>query len=450
MRAWRVRWAGALLAAATAATGQAAVSPEEARALGSTLTAIGAERSGNADGSIPPYEGGLTRPPAGFVPGSGVRPDPYADERPLFSVDAASAAAHAHRLTEGTKALLRRYPGFRVDVYPTHRSAAFPRFVLENTIHAATEARTENDGLSLAGAHAAYPFPIPRTGNEAMWNHLVRFSAICDRRKISAYVVEPSGALTLSSAAHVLESYPYWDVGHPASNVYFRFRISYDGPSRRAGEAMMLVDPVDYVRSGRRGWQYLPGQRRVRLAPDLAYDTPNTATAGAQTFDDALLFNGKMDRYDFALLGKREVYVPYNTYRAVYQATAEQLLRPRFLSPDLVRWELHRVWVVEAKLKPGKRHVYARRVFYLDEDSWAALLSDSYDGRGQLWRVGVAFMAPSYDVPAPWPDPFLHYDLASGAYALNGWPGASGWLRHVRCPSENEWSPDALAGAGVR
>ncbi len=430
--------------------GGAAISEEEARQLRTTLTEIGAERAGNADGSIPPYTGGWTQAPPTYQPGTGVRPDPFADERPLFSIDGRNMAAHAAKLTEGAKALLQRYPGFRIDVYPTHRSAAFPRFVLENTVRAATVARTTDGGLALTGAHAAYPFPIPRTGNEAMWNHLLRFSAVCDRRKIVAYHVEPSGALTLSSSGQVLESYPYWDTSRPDSSTYFRFQIRYDGPARRAGEAMMLIDPVDYVRNGRRGWQYLPGQRRVRLAPDLAYDTPNVATAGAQTFDDALLFNGKMDRYDFVLLGKREMYVPYNTYRAVYQARPEELLRPRFVAPDLLRWELHRVWVVEARLRPGKRHVYARRVFYLDEDSWAALTSDQYDARGQLYRVGLAFMAPSYDVPAPWADPFLHYDLVSGAYAINGWPSASGWFRHVECPGENVWSADALAGAGVR
>lgn len=439
-----------LLAITAPAAARAGASAEEASQLGKALTEVGAERAGNADGSIPEYTGGLTRPPATYVAGSGSRPDPFAEERPLFSIDGRNAAAHAERLSEGTKALLARYPGFRVDVYRTHRTVAFPRFVTENTVRSATLARTSHDGLSLAGVRAAYPFPIPKTGHEAMWNHLVRFSALCDRRRISAYHVEPSGTRTLSSAAHVLEDYPYWFEARTVPNTYFRLRIHYDGPARRAGEALMLHDPVDYVQRGRRAWQYLPGQRRVRVAPDLSYDTPNTATAGAQTFDDALLFNGKMDRFDFVLLGKRELYVPYNTYRAMYQATAEELLGPRFLRPELVRWELHRVWVVEARLKPGKRHVYARRVFYLDEDSWAALLSDQYDTRGQLYRVGMAFMAPSYDLPAPWADPFLHYDLASGAYALNGWPGASGWLRHVECPGEAAWSPDALAGAGVR
>ena len=426
------------------------LTPEEAKQLGTTLTAIGAERAGNADGTIPAYDGGLTRPPAGFVPGSGRRPDPFSAEKPLFSIDAKSAAGHAERLSAGTRALMERYPDFRIDVYPTHRTVAFPAFVTENTLRSATSAHTTNGGLSLAGVRAAYPFPIPKTGNEAMWNHLVRFTAVCDERRTFAYHVAASGRATLSSSSNILESYPFWDPKSPASSTYFRLRIRYDGPPRRAGEALMLIDPVDYVQRGRRGWQYLPGQRRVRLAPDLAYDTPNSATAGAQTFDDALLFNGEMDRYDFKLVGKRELFVPYNVYRAVYEAKAEDLLRPRFLAPELVRWELHRVWVVEATLKPGKRHVYSRRVFYLDEDSWAALLSDQYDARGQLWRVGVAFMAPSYDVPAPWPDPFLHYDLVSGVYAINGWLGSEGWFRHVPCPSENEWSPDALAGAGLR
>jgi len=434
---------------ALASAGRAA-DPADLRQLGTTLTEIGAERAGNPEGTIPPYTGGLTRPPPGYVPGSGSRPDPFADERPLFSIDASNAEVHAARLSEGVRALLARHPTLRLDVYPTHRTVAFPPEVLAATVRAAATARTTQGGLSFTGAWAAYPFPIPRTGHEAMWNNLVRFSARCAQVRIFAYRVEASGRVTLSSSARLSEDFPYWDPAKEGSNTYFRLRIQYDGPPRRAGEALQLVDPVDYTRAGRRGWQYLPGQRRVRLAPDLAYDTPNSSTGGAQTFDDALLFNGAMDRFDFALLGKRELYVPYNTWRAMYGSTAAELLGPRHLAPDRLRWELHRVWVVEARLKPGKRHLYSRRVFYLDEDSWAALLSDQYDARGALYRVGLAFMAPSYDVPAPWADPFLHHDLAAGGYALNGWPGAEGWLRHGGCLGEAAWSPDALAGAGVR
>jgi hypothetical protein len=163
----------------------------------------------------------------------------------------------------------------------------------------------------------------------------------------------------------------------------------------------MLVDPLDIGTKDRRAWTYLPGQRRVKVAPDLAHDTPNPGTAGATTFDDTFIFNGSMDRFDFKLVGKKEMLVPYNDYVAVYQSKQDDLLKPNHLNPDLVRWELHRVWIVEATLKEGKRHVYSKRTFYLDEDSWMALASDEYDARGQLYRTGFAYMAPSYDVPAP-------------------------------------------------
>ena len=173
----------------------------------------------------------------------------------------------------------------------------------------------------------------------------------------------------------------------------------------------MLIDPLDIGTKDRRAWSYLPGQRRVKVAPDLSHDTPNPGTAGATTFDDTFIFNGSMDRFDFKLVGKKEMLVPYNAYAAVYQAKQDDLLKPNHLNPDLVRWELHRVWVVEATLKEGKRHVYSKRTFYLDEDSWAALASDEYDARGQLYRTGFAYMAPSYDLPAPYTDMFGHYDL---------------------------------------
>ena len=212
----------------------------------------------------------------------------------------------------------------------------------------------------------------------------------------------------------------------------------------------MIVDPLDMGTKDRRAWSYLPGQRRVKVAPDLAHDTPNPGTAGATTFDDTFIFNGSMDRFDFKLVGKKEMIVPYNAYAAVYQAKQDDLLKPNHLNPDLVRWELHRVWVVEATLREGKRHVYSKRTFYLDEDSWAALASDEYDARGQLYRTGFAYMAPSYDLPAPYTDMFGHYDLVSRVYSLTGFIAETGGLRHTKPLREREWTADSLAGAGVR
>ena len=440
----------ALVAAAFATGAQAAVSAEEAKQLGTTLTAIGAEKAGNKDGTIPAYTGGTTTAPAGYKAGDGVRPDPFAGEKPRLVIDAKNMAQHADKLTEGAKAMLQKYPTFRIDVYPTHRSVAFPKFVADNTLKNATAAKTLNDGRSMEGAHAGFPFPIPKTGYEAMWNHLVRFNGQAYEAKYRNLNVDSSGRAVLATEGQSVQEYPFWDTTKASSDVFWRIKLMYTGPARRAGEGLMLVDPLDIGTKDRRAWMYLPGQRRVKIAPDLAFDTPNPGTAGSTTFDDTFIFNGSMDRFDFKLVGKKEMFIPYNDYAAVYHAKQDDLLKPNHLNPDLVRWEQHRVWVVEATLKEGKRHVYSKRTFYLDEDSWAAIASDEYDARGQLYRTGFAYMTPSYDVPAPYTDMFGHYDLVARQYSLTGFIAETGGLKQVKPQGEKEWSPDTLAGAGVR
>jgi hypothetical protein len=440
-----------IVAAAAAAAANAAITPDEAKALGTSLTAIGAEQAGNKDGTIPAYSGGLTTPPAGFKAGGSTRPNPFAGEKPRMSIDAKNMAGEADKLTEGTKALMQKYPNFRIDVYPTHRSVAFPKYVTENTGKIALTAKTTNNGRSIEGAHAGFPFPIPKTGYEAMWNHLVRFNGQAYEAKYRNLSVDANGHVSLSTAGTSVEEYPYWDPSKKdASDVYWRIKLTYSDPARRAGEALMIVDPLDMGQKDRRAWTYLPGQRRTKVAPDLAFDTPNPGTSGGTTFDDTFIFNGSMDRFDFKLVGKKEMYIPYNDYAALYDVKQDDLLKPNFMNPDIVRWELHRVWVVEAKLREGKRHVYSKRVFYLDEDSWAAVASDEYDARGQLYRSGFAFMTPSYDIPAPYTDMFADYDFVSRAYSVTGFTGESGGVRQIKPLPEREWTADALAGSGIR
>jgi hypothetical protein len=439
-----------LAAAFVAAGAHAAITAEQAKALGATLTGVGAEKGANKDGTIPAYTGGLVTPPAGFKAGSGIRPNPFAGEKPTLVIDAKNMAQHADKLTEGTKAMLQKYPSFRVDVYPTHRTVAFPKWVLDNTAKIATTAKTTNNGRSIEGAHAGFPFPIPKDGYEAMWNHLVRFNGPAYEAKYRNLVVDASGRASLATEGNSVQEYPYWDNSKQSAETYWRIKLSYTAPARRAGEALLIVDPLDVGAKERRAWSYLPGQRRVKVAPDFSHDTPNPGTAGANTFDDIFVFNGSMDRFDFKLVGKKEMLVPYNAYQAVYGAKQDDLLKPNHLNPDMVRWELHRVWVVEATLREGKRHIYGKRTFYLDEDSWAALASDQYDAKGQLYRVGFAYNAPSYDLPAPYTDMFSHYDLVARVYHLTGFIAETGGLKHMKPMADREWSADALAGAGVR
>ncbi|AJA16099.1 DUF1329 domain-containing protein [Pseudomonas sp. YQ_6] len=439
------------LAALNAA--QAAVSPDQAAHLGNNLTTLGAEKAGNADGSIPAYQGGLLTPPASYQSGASMRPDPFASEKPLLVINGKNADQYKGQLTATTLELLKRYPSYHVDVYPTHRSVALPQAVLDNTRKNATGARSQEGGTAVDNVLPGIPFPIPQNGAEAMWNFLLRYQGVSMTAKYDSWNVDAAGKPTLSTTGQAHISYPiYEDMAKPigAKDTYYQMKLVYTGPARRAGEAMMLRDAANPLVQPRSAWQYLPGQRRVKLAPNLAYDTPNPGTSGSGTYDDVFVFNGALDRYDWTLVGKQEMYVPYNTYRLTYNTDVKQLITPNHLAPQFVRWEKHRVWVVEGKLKDGARHIYHKRRFYLDEDSWIALASDQYDARGQLYRGSFAFLTQSYDKQTPDATPFMIYDLIGGTYNLNGVVGAYGGIRYIDPLSKTQWSPDSLAGNGIR
>lgn len=454
MKNYKSLWTLSTLAVAASAA-LAGVSADEAKKLGSTLTAVGAEVAGNADKTIPAYTGGLTTAPAGYQKGSGIRPDPFAADKPLYSITAANMAQHEAKLTAGTRELLKRFSTMRVDVYPTHRSAAYPKAVLENTLKNATAVKTVDGGLGVEGTYAGIPFPIPKSGQEAMWNHLLRYSGNTYVAKYDSINVNASGSAVLATTGEMTVEYPYYDpkrTGQSASkDIYFRAKVAYSAPARRAGEGLLVQDYINVLENPRKGWQYLPGQRRVKMSPDLAYDTPNTATAGTSTFDDTYVFSGGMDRYDWKLVGKKEVLVPYNAFKLAYAKDPYAVTTPNHINPDFLRWELHRVWVVEATLKEGKRHIYSKRNFYLDEDSWYALASDQYDARGQLYRSGFQAFTPFYEQPSPGTTSQFFYDFATGSYNVIGLLGAySTGLKFIDPMPEKQWTPDALAGAGVR
>jgi hypothetical protein len=438
-------------ALAVAASAQAGVSPEEAKQLGASLTAVGAEKAANKDGTIPEFTGGMTSAPAGYVRNS-IRPDPFASEKPRQTITGKTMAGMEDKLTAGARELLKRYPDFRIDVYPTHRTVTLPKALLDNTAKNAVNAKSTDGGVGVEGALAGVPFPIPKTGNEVMWNHLLRYQGEAFTTKYESWNVDSSGVASLATAGEIFEEFPLVNQKEAArqSDVFFRTKLTYLAPARRAGEGLMAYDAVNAAVQPRKAWQYLPGQRRVKLAPDIAYDTPNPGSAGSSTYDDAWIFNGALDRFDFKLIGKKEMVVPYGEYKLFAAKVAADVVKPNHLNPDFVRWELHRVWVVEATLKPGKRHIYSKRTFYIDEDSWVALASDEYDARGQLYRASFDHVMYAYDVQASYTGNHVIYDFISGAYNLTGMSGPYGGVKYIEPLKPAQWSPDALSGAGVR
>lgn len=451
--AWLSSLLASSLALALGSTAQAAVSPQEAAKLGTSLTRTGAEQAANSDGSIPAYAGGLTTAPAGFKAGDTVRPNPFADEQPILVIDGKNIDQYQHQVSATAAELARRFPGFRMDVFPTHRSLALPEVILDNVQKNAVNARSIEGGVAIENVLPGIPFPIPTSGAEAMWNHLLRYQGVTVTSKFDNWNVDSAGTPTLATTGQGFISWPiYEDTSKMLSpkDTYYRLKLNFTGPARRAGEGNLVQDAVNPIVQPRRAWQYLPGQRRVKLAPDLSYDTPNPGTAGASAFDDAFVFSGALDRYDWKLVGKQEMFVPYNTYDFVYNNDAKSLVTRNYVEPDAVRWEKHRVWVVEATLKPGKRHIYQKRRIYLDEDSWIALASDEYDARGELYRGSLAFTTQSYDKQLMDGTPHMIYDLVGGTYSVSGMVGPYGGIKYIEPLNKSQWSPEALAGSGIR
>lgn len=441
--------AAAVLAVALPATARAQTALTEAD-LGGALTPFGAIRAGNADGTIPEWTGGITGPPPGYSKGDH-HPDPFADDGIALTISAANVAEHASRLSPGQQAMLQRYPDFVMNVYPTRRSASAPQRVYDAAMANARTASLTADGNGVTGARVGVPFPVPENGLEAIWNHVLRWRGTALTREVGQANPTAGGDYTMVKFEDdILNRYGQEDFGDDENIVlYFLQRVV--APARLAGEILLVHETINQIAEQRSAWTYNPGQRRVRRAPNVAYDNPGTAADGLRTSDNLDMFNGAPDRYDWALVGRQEIYVPYNAYRLHSNALEyDQIIQAGHLNPDHLRYELHRVWVVEATLKPGTSHVYARRTFYLDEDSWQILIVDHYDTRGQIWRVGESHGINYYEVPTYWSTLDVIYDLQSGRYTAIGFDNQEAMYDFDVQLRPSDFTPDALRRAGRR
>lgn len=437
---------------------EAGVSQSEADRLGTSLTPFGAEKGGDPDGAVPAYTGGLPSDtsPAGFKAGTGRWPNPFPDEKPLYSVTAGNVSRYSELLSETSKALLRRDPTYRMDVYPTHRTVAYPAWVLENIKKNATNAHLTEDGLALEGAVGGIPFPIPQNGNEAMWNHMLVYNGYPAEYRARNWYVDKNGRAVNTGALQCSLKSDYYTPGWDAEklkangNSFFKAAYHFLFPPSAVGNASYAVDTLNPVKQPRRAWSYSAATNQVRPSPDLTYDTPIASQGGITYYDEGYMFLGKLDLFDYKLVGKQEMLIPYNNYGMVFDTESSRLLTPKFLNPDFVRWEIHRVWVVEAARKPGKRHGLARRIFYLDEDWSGAGMSDAF-GRGDQLIKGI-FMAatPLYDMQMPMARCYWAYDLTGGIYTLLQHFGDPEMWYRIKTEGfpEKTFSPEALAERG--
>lgn len=429
-----------------------AVSVEEAGKLKTTLTPLGAERAGNASGTIPAWDGGYTKVDPGYKDG-GKRGDPFASEKPLYTITAQNMSQYADKLSEGIKAMLKKYPDtYHLDVYPTHRTAAAPQWVYDNTFKNATQAKLveSGGGPQPQDVVGGIPFPIPQNGSEAIWNHLTRWRAASWRESFNQYLITADGKPVLTNDSRADMQMPwYLPEGMGKDGAFWMIRMVNDGPPLRAGEGITGRENIDSDKAA--VWTYLPGQRRVRRLPNGCCDTPTPASAGVMSFDELYVFDGRIDRFNWKLVGKKELYIPYNSNKVFTAEAATDLLGQHHLNPASIRWELHRVWVVEATLAPGKRHVMPKSTYYLDEDTWAGVLAERYDAQGQLAKVLWTTPVVIPDLPGVVTVTNGFYDLLSGAwFAGNIFAGKSEQYRIMPAYKDSVFTGDAMAGEGVR
>lgn len=415
----------AVTVALASSTATAKISEQDAAKLEKELTPFGAVRAANKDGSIPAWTGGIKSVPAGYKVGDH-HIDPFADDKAMYTITAKNLAEYKSLLTPGQVKLFETYPDtYKMSVYKSRRSASYPEHVYQATLENATQTELVEGGNGIINAAIGIPFPVPSNGLEAIWNHILRYRGEKIVREGGQAAPTASGDYTYMGFDDQL-LIPYGVKGVKAeelqkTNILFKFKQKVTEPARLAGTALLVHETMDQIKTPRQAWTYNTGQRRVRRAPNVAYDAPGTASDGLRTTDDFDMFNGAPNRYNWTLKGKQELLIPYNDYRLHSDDLKyDQILQPGHINPELVRYEKHRVWVVEANLKSDTRHTYKKRVFYIDEDSWQVAVTDIFDNRDELYRVGVAHGINYYEVPTQWSTLEVFHDLQSRRYIAMG------------------------------
>tara|TARA_R110000868_G_scaffold124021_4_gene328038 strand:- start:9205 stop:10548 length:1344 start_codon:yes stop_codon:yes gene_type:complete len=439
-----------LLLATCALQAHAKVDSAQAARLGQDLTPLGGERAGNAAGTIPAWNGGLAQPPANYQPGMH-HPDPFSSDPVLYQVNSQNLAQYQALLPAGLQALLEKNPEYFLRVFPTRRSAAAPQRIYDATRFNAQAAELISGGNGVDGVAAGIPFPLPQTGQQAIWNHIMRYRGDQISFVTNQAAVLSNGAYNLLK----LERDIYFLYGREGvtpqdlDNTLFYYKYKVVAPAKLSGSALVVQETLDQVLAIRKAWRFNRGERRVRRLPMLAYDTLQPDTNGMATADVVDAYNGAPDRYEWTLVGKQEKLVPYNSY-AVHQKGIpyDNILGRNTVNPDLLRYELHRVWIVEAELRKGFSHPYAKRRFYIDEDSWQVLAVDLYDKSGELSGVQESHPISYYDVPMFGSTLETIYDFKGERYFVDGMDNNEPMYNFNAKLTPRDFTPQALRREG--
>lgn len=452
--------ASAMVLASTATSIFAKATPEELAKLGVTgteLTPAGAIRAGNAEGTIPEWKNEPITPPASFSAGM-YHPDPFADDKVILKITAANYKEHADKLTAGQKQMFETYADYFMNVYPSRRTGVFKEHINKAAINNASKAEATVSAAGALGytdARKAWAFPVPHNGNEAFLNNITRPIVPYLDSSETTIPVTSSGSYIVNKLS--IQTRSKWSDPEVADADFdpdvdgLRYYQTILAPAKVSGQVLLVRDPHQFSTVQRKAWVYSPGQRRVKRAPQVLYDNPLTASDGLATTDQKWGFNGPTDRFDWKLVGRKEMYIPYNAYKLHgADATPDKVITAEGrVNQDYSRYELHRVWVVESTLREGTNHDYGRRTFYLDEDSWWIMVVDGYDRRGDIWRYWESHDVMYYDVGYMGPAAEVQYDMQAGrmiSLMFNKDKGPDFSWRE----DDNYYTPSTLRRSGIR
>jgi uncharacterized protein DUF1329 len=401
----------------------AAVPDDVAARLKGDLTPLGAERGADGLGLIPTWTENREAADLETYPDN---PDfavaPFARDPVLTTITSENAARFSDRLTATHRALLATYPdSYKMPVYRSRRTCQTPDAVNGVAFENATSAELSESGNGVTGATSGTPFPIPNSAYEVIRNHLLAYQGHKVTKQNAMWAPDGDGEPTLS-----IYGEQYINLWTPeANNPQFQenprryIRRAFVSPAKIAGTIFLEHTSPNFGVELSRAWSYFPGTRRVRRAPQAAFGEPMPFTGDLVTYDSQKGFDGSPGLYDWTIVEKASYYLPNNSHRLSSNSLQyENVLSSNHLNQDHARYELQRVWVLEATLKEENKHSYLRRRFYIQEDSWQILATEQYDAKDNL--ISGQEMFPQYRSDSQLCELAAEatYDVVAGRYAV--------------------------------
>ena len=342
-------------------------------------------------------------------------PDPFSEDEIIFTITNENYLEFSETiLTSGQIEMFIKYPQtFKMNIYKSRRSCAVPPEVYALT---KSNAILTDEGEGIEGIVGSIPFPQPSEALHHVWNHILRYRGVEISGSSPFFIIDPDGSRVLGAGEAIAKN--YWNpFTKNEKGLQGMLMTKVTHPPRLADASALVIESLNAFKTPRKAWVYNPGTRRVRRAPDIAYDYKPSASQGLTTTDQFDGFNGAKDRYNWKSLGTQVKLMPYNAYK-FHETPIDEVLDPYHVNQDFLRYELVNVNVVKAELKNDKRHIIPERVMYFDVDSHNMLVEETFDANSEIMAYREFPIINFYDQPMCLSIHSATYDFATRRYQL--------------------------------